>query len=308
MKEIYVINVCKVLGIIVMMMMVKMLVIGYENPSAPIESPNVGTLMPIPSGTFTMGSPKTEMNRYPDETQHIVTLSGFFMSKYEITQEQYKEVMRSNQSYFRGNSYLPAAGENQDNRPVESVSWYDAIVFCNTLSIKEGLTPAYSIDGNTNPKDWEKVPGYKEPAWDVVCNWDANGYRLPTEAEWEYACRAGTTTAYNTGDTFSDNTAWYVGNSDSKTHEVGKKPANAYGLYDMHGNVWEWCWDWYGYGDYPSAVEENPRGAASSMFGRILRGGSWGSGVHDLRSATRRYSGPNSWFNFLGFRVLRPQA
>ena len=274
----------------------------YAKWLLPIESPNLGTLMPIPTGTFMMGSPGTEPNRNSDETQHSVTLSVFYMGKYEITQEQYEAVMGNNPSNFKSGA---AAGENQGKRPVEQVSWYDAIVFCNKLSMMEGLTPAYSIGGNTNPSVWGAAPTSSNSTWDaVVCNWNANGYRLPTEAEWEYACRAGTTTAYNTGDMMSDDTGWYYDNSNNITHEVGKKPANAYGLYDMHGNVWEWCWDWYG--SYGSAAQTDPVGASSGSY-RMLRGGGWNSSAQHMRSAYRNFYNPSDRFNSLGFRLVRPQ-
>ncbi|MDR2596963.1 MAG: formylglycine-generating enzyme family protein, partial [Treponema sp.] len=175
-------------------------------------SPTGIVMVSIPAGTFIMGSPASEPDREPegaDETQHSVTLSGFKMSKYEVTQEQYQAVMGSNPSFFT----FPLAGETQGKRPVESVSWYDAIVFCNRLSIKEGLRPAYSLGGNTDPAAWGNVPTltFQNATWNAMQIVEgSNGYRLPTEAQWEYACRAGTTTAYNTGNTISDDTGWYA--------------------------------------------------------------------------------------------------
>jgi len=238
----------------------------------------------INSETFTMGSPTNEANRGSNETQHDVTISkGFNMGKYEVTQELYQAVMGVNPSIFTSN---PATGEVQERRPVESVTWYDAVEFCNKLSEMEGLTKAYKIIGAT-----------------VTVNWETNGYRLPTEAEWEYACRAGMTTAYNTGDTISDNTGWYTNNSNSRTHEVGKKSANAWGLYDMQGNVWEWCWDWYG--SYASESQTDPRGAASGSS-RVLRGGGWDNFGQLLRSAFRDYNNPDIRGDNDGFRLLRP--
>jgi len=260
-------------------------------------------MVSISAGTFTMGSPTSELDRFPDETQHQVTLTaGFYIGKYQVTQEQYTAVMGTNPSNF---SSGPAAGETQAKRPVESVSWYDALVFCNKLSVMEGLTSAYSINGSTDPTDWGTVPINSNAIWDAVeIVPDSTGYRLPTEAQWEYACRAGTTTAYNTGDTIDNNiTGWYNANSGSMTHEVGKKPANVWGLYDMHGNVYEWCWDWFG--TYPSTAQTDPTGAVSGS-NRVLRGGNWNNNAWSLRSASRFSVAPDYGYYGVGLRVVRP--
>ena len=222
-----------------------------------------------------------------------VTLSSFWISPYEVTQEEFKSIMTGNQngiainpSYFQGEERPPAEGEEQERRPVEQVRWYEAIVYCNLLSIKEGLTPCYTIKSSTDPANWENSPtsdstdGYAD--WEsVICDFNANGYRLPTEAEWEYAARGGQTgISDNTWDNIYsgsntiDYVAWYggdSGNSDSKTHEVGKKKDNALGLYDMSGNAGEWCWDWRSE-SYPSNTE-NPAGPDAGEK-RVLRGGS----------------------------------
>jgi len=240
----------------------------------------------IPAGTFTQGSPASEMGHSSEETQRQVTISrGFYMGKYEVTQEQYQAVMGVNPSLFIGS-----------NHPVEIVTWFDAVEFCNRLSVIEGLTPAYTITGRT------PATGYPIYAATVTVNWNANGYRLPTEAEWEYACRAGTTTAYNTGASITTSQA-NISNTLERTTVVGSYAPNAWGLYDMHGNVLEWCWDWYG--TYASGAQTDPRGADSGAI-RVLRGGSWDNSAWYSRSATRIHSPPINRNNRIGFRLVRP--
>jgi len=243
--------------------------VGFIIPFLTAQQNN---MVRIEGGTFTMGSPANEPNRDSDEIQRQVTVSAFYMSRYEITQREYQEIMRENPSYFKG-----------DNLPVECVTWLKAVEYCNRRSYREGLTLAYRIDGNN-----------------VTWNRDATGYRLPTEAEWEYACRAGTTTAYNTGNNitteqanFNGRRKWQEvvetinefgivtrtridrqeeGEDRQRTTPVGSFLPNDWGLYDMHGNVCEWCWDWYG--DYTAGAQTNPTGAASGSD-RVGRGGGW---------------------------------
>ena len=221
-------------------------------------------------GQFTMGSPANEMDRASDEgPQTQVTLSrGFLMGKHEVTQGEYLAVMGSNPSNFKGDN----------NRPVETVSWNDAINYCAKLT------------------ELERAAG-RLPAGYV--------YRLPTEAEWEYAARTGTTTRFSYGDDTGyiklGDYAWYFGNGADTTHSVGQKLANAWGLYDMHGNVWESCLDWYG--SYPGGSLTDPRGPATGS-GRVIRGGGWLNGAGYCRAAFRDYGDTGDWRDFIGFRVV----
>ncbi|MDR0501733.1 MAG: SUMF1/EgtB/PvdO family nonheme iron enzyme [Treponema sp.] len=232
----------------------------------------------INGGTFTMGDSASGQRR--------VSVSSFNVSRYEVTQKEYQEIMGVNPSNFKG-----------DNLPVERVSWFDAVEYCNKRSRREGLTPAYTITGRTPTTE------YPITFATVTWNRNADGYRLPTEAEWEYSCRAGTTTAYNTGSSISGNTGWYKANSGSSTKPVGQKPANAWGLHDMHGNVWEWCWDWYE--AYPNTAQTDPTGAVSGV-NRLMRGGSWFHSAENTASAARNSSNPNGRGSDNGFCLVRP--
>jgi sulfatase modifying factor 1 len=252
-------------------------------------------LVLMPGGTFDMGSPDTEAWRGADETQHTVAANAFYLGRYEVTQKEYQEITGDNPSTFSG-----------DDLPVENVSWYDAIVYCNARSEKEGLTPAYLIGGQS-------------VSWDR----SADGYRLPTEAEWEYACRAGTATPFNTETSISAEEANYYGhypyeienkyfsqeNLETKpgrycqtTVAVGSFAPNRWGLYDMHGNVSEWVWDYYG--DYEVAEPTDPAGPASGAM-RVYRGGGWNDFAKNLRSAYRAALRPDGTSFNLGFRLAR---
>jgi formylglycine-generating enzyme required for sulfatase activity len=266
-----------------------------------VEKP---VMVQITAGTFQMGSPENELGRTEYEIQHSVTLANsFYMGKYQVTQVQYQVVMGSNPSNFYWN---PATGEIQGYRPVERVSWYDALVFCNKLSVMEGLTPAYSIDGSTDPAAWGTVPTSSDATWNTVSIVaGSTGYRLPTEAQWEYACRAGTTTAYNLGDTWNDDWGWIVTNSNDMTHEVGKKLPNTWGLYDMHGNTRDWCWDWHSPFYYTNSPTNDPQGASSGA-NRVLRGGYYPLPAQYSRSASRDGAPPSQRSVNIGFRLIRP--
>jgi sulfatase modifying factor 1 len=242
-------------------------------------------MVSVPAGTFSMGSTAGYSNELP---VHSVTLSSYWISKYEITQAQYAEVTGSSPSYFTGDT----------SRPVEEVTWYDAVEFCNKLSSAEGYSQVYTITGRS------PATGYPIASAAVSVDWTKNGYRLPTEAEWEYAARGG---SRGQGYTYSGSNdvgtvAWYGNNSGCTTHAVGGKAPNELGLYDMSGNVWEWCWDWYG--SYSSSSQTDPRGLDSGSV-RVLRGGSWNDNRYYCRAAVRGYDVPYNRIIYVGFRVVR---
>jgi formylglycine-generating enzyme required for sulfatase activity len=225
-----------------------------------------------------------------------VTVSSFFMDKYELTQASYQAVMGTNPSYFGGNP----------NNPVEEVSWFNAIEYCNRRSVNEGLTPCYSYSTyGTNPSTW---PAFWNSDYNnhtnVSCNWTANGYRLPTEAEWEFAARGGNQTHNYTysGSNDINAVAWHYSNSDYTTHTVGTKAANELGLYDLSGNVLEWNWDIRG--SYPSGEQTNPHGAVSGSS-RVLRGGSWGNIAKYCTVSGRNYDYATYSLADVGFRLCR---
>jgi formylglycine-generating enzyme len=256
-----------------------------KNPVKPTLASILSTIVmkDIPAGTFTMGS--DSFVDYNAQPPHQVTLSGFKMEETDVTQEQFRAVMDS--------------GASSSPSPMEPVSWFDAVRFCNALSKFSGLDTVY------NTTTW-------------AANFTKNGYRLPTEAQWEYACRAGSTEEYWWG---SDTNgmgarAWSYNNSDSGStiHPVGAKLANAYGLYDMTGNVWQWCNDWFG--NYKAGAATDPTGPATGMY-HVLRGGSFVTGnvgIYDeFRSAYRYYygtpypAGLQLFSGVVGFRVVLPQ-
>ena len=246
------------------------------------------TLVRIEPGSFLMGSTKEQIDQlmrlFPDskrewfddeQPQHPVKITRpFFLGTHPVTQGQYQAIMGSNPSHFKGS----------DDLPVENVSWLDVVNFCNKLSEKDKRTPFYRINGTD------------------VADVGGNGYRLPTEAEWEYACRAGMAGLFPWGDDIGKQGeyVWFSDNSDSKTHPVGQKRPNAWGLYDMLGNVWEWCADWYDEKYYASSpsVAVDPPGPPKASY-RVIRGGSWYSYARYCRPAvrgrTRRSTGATTW-------------
>jgi formylglycine-generating enzyme required for sulfatase activity len=249
----------------------------------------------IPAGTFQMGSPDGDGAPH-EHPRHRVRISRpFYLGVHEVTQRHYQAVMGHNPSGFSssGGGRRRVAGQSTDNHPVENVSWLDAVAFCNKLSEKEGREPFYVIEGETVR----------------VLDWTGPGYRLPTEAEWEYACRANTTTRYSFGDNEASlgEHGWYGGNSGSRTHPVGRKHPNAFGLFDMHGNVWEWCWDGYDEGYYNQSPLDDPQGP-SGASGRVLRGAAFGGGPRICRSACRFWNPPENRDNNWGFRLALGQS
>ena len=261
----------------------------------------------VPCGSFEMGC-TDEQNASgqcdADESPvHTVTIDGFFMSQYEVTQAEWAALVPD---------YTPnyTAGEGGTN-PVYGVSWYDAVTYTNRLSIQEGFTPVYYFD-ESYTMVFDSLVGNPNIYVDIYWNASANGYRLPTEAEWEYAARGGggTQSLYSGSDT-ADAVAWYgntSGNSGGETHPVGEKQANALGLYDMSGNVWECCWDRYDNDYYDGGSVSNPTGPTGGSY-RIRRGGSWASTASLLRVASRHYSlypgFPGFRVNDFGFRLSR---
>jgi sulfatase modifying factor 1 len=236
------------------------------------------TLKRLRAGTFAMGSTQEDSILLDEKPQHTVKISRpFYLGIYEVTQREYSQLIDSNPSKFRGS----------DSLPVEQVSWFDAVNFCNKLSEREGRKPYYRMDGKTL-----RVLG-------------GNGFRLPTEAEWEYSCRAGTKTPFplRLGDTDMQKYAWFDKNSGGKTHPVGKKKPNGFGLYDMIGNVSEWCGDWFAVDYYEKSPGTDPTGPRGETELRVIRGDDWSTDVVLLQSAHRNRSRPTDRYESIGFRV-----
>lgn len=267
----------------------------------------------VGSGDFMMGSPRTEPGRRPDEAQHRVRITrSFVLGKHEVTQDEFQQVMKFNPSECKGKG----GGRKKIGRggtgefPVENVTWYDAIEFCNRLSKLDGYDPYYRMtevrrDGDSITQARVVIIG-------------GNGYRLPSEAEWEFACRAGTTTAYHFG---NDTRAGLINCKPTRVaggyggavpkwpelgrpEKVGSFPENNLGLHDMHGNVAEWCWDWYDKDYYGRSPRNDPQGPDKGTH-RVLRGGSWMVGEGNCRSASRYFLVPSERKDHAGFRVAR---
>ena len=255
-------------------------------------------LATLPGGTFSMGctsgDPGCQSNESPVRS---VTLSAFQIGESEVTQAQWLSVVGgANPAYF-ASPLCPQC-------PVEQVSWYDAAVFCNRLSEAQGLTPCYYSDAG-----YTQVYGKSGSTWSLpntgTLYWNpaAKGYRLPTEAEWEYAARGGSATDLYSGSSTPTNVGWHDANSGSTTKVAKGLFPNGYGLYDMSGNVWEWCWDWYAT-NYPSSAETNPSGPSTGS-NRVQRGGAWNSTSQLCRVTYRLDATPAYRFRSIGFRLAR---
>ena len=247
-----------------------------ENPPQPVAPAASSALVPIPAGKFMMGD-RDEVDAPP----HEVGVSAFLMDKHLVTQEQYQKLMGANPSRWKG-------GQN----PVEQLRWSDAARFCNKRSEAEGLRPCYDLKT-------------------LTCDFTADGYRLPTEAEWEYACRAGTTTAYFFGASPAKlgDYAWFDKNAGGHPRPVGQKQPNPWGLFDMAGNVWQWCQDFYKVDYYSEAPKQDPAGPPDGKT-KVLRGGAWRFSADNCRSGYRYNENPGSsdvcfGYDIYGFRCVR---
>jgi len=289
----------------------------------PVEA---GQMVFVPSGSFQLGAGLDGGSGPGGEGGSTVSLSPFYFHSTSITGDQWEAVRQWGAA---GNGYtdLPEGESKAGNHPVHSMSWHDAVKWCNARSEMENLTPCYTVDGGLVYRNGERS--------DVVCNWDANGYRLPTQAEWEVSARAGTSgTLYPWGDTISHNQANFVAYSSDGTANyysedvtirpgdaenalyhpafndgtepftspVGSFPANGYGFHDLVGNVWQWCWDWEGNDGPPSGI--NPRGPSTGTY-RVLRGGSWKHDAIRSRASSSSSGHPSSHADFIGFRPVR---
>jgi formylglycine-generating enzyme required for sulfatase activity len=262
---------------------------GPPSGAGDVSAPAGLELVAVPGGTFLMGAGSEDVDARADERpRHRVTVSPFLMAATEVTQGLYREVTGETPSYYQ-------IFQIADTLPVERVTWHEAVRFCNALSERDGLPPAYVVEGG-----------------DVGWLAGSPGYRLPTEAEWEYACRAGTAGPFATGVCLGDDAANYDGSRPYAGCERGLNrgqplpvasfPPNAFGLYDLHGNVNEWCWDRYG--PYPPGAVRDPIGPRSGAAA-VVRGGGWQASAWGCRCSARFPTRPDYRADFIGFRVVR---
>jgi formylglycine-generating enzyme required for sulfatase activity len=250
------------------------------------ENNPINFMVKVEGGTFKMGSKNSDNAADNDEQkEHTVTVKDFEICKFEVTVWQWKEYLKANKLKM---PVKPVWGW-QDNYPINNLTWYEVIDYCNWLSKKENLEPVYTQQGPN-----------------VSCDFTKNGYRLPTEAEWEYAAKGGKKskeTRYS-GSNNPNQIAWHKANSKASPHTIGTKLPNELGIYDMSGNVWEWCWDWYNKDYYTIEDNKNPKGPIMGER-KSVRGGSWDSKLNYMRPANRISTLPSKTHEFYGFRVAR---
>lgn len=262
-------------------------------PSSLVMSNYIISMKFIPNGSFLMGNNNGLVDEVP---AHQVSLNSYYISQKEVTVFDWNQIMGS----------IPPENSNLfSSYPVMNVSWYATLVYCNKRSVQEGLIPCYSINGSSNPDTWGTIPTINNNQWNnVVCNWSATGYRLPTEAEWEYASRGAhlsNNTVYSGSDNY-DLVAWVHENADETLHSVRTKNANEVGIYDMSGNVFEWVWDWYG--NYSTSSQNNPQGPSVGT-NKICRGGGWRSSYTAATVFIRPSKLAYDDENYIGFRVVK---
>jgi formylglycine-generating enzyme required for sulfatase activity len=245
-------------------------------------------MVEIQAATFLMGSDDSRDER----PIHRVSIDGFLIDVTQVTQADYEALMGVNPAHFKGDAH----------RPVENVTWYDAVLYCNARSARDGLEPVYRYAAVVDGVAGDGCQGLDQ----LVIDYERNGYRLPVEAEFEYAWRAGTTTEHYWGDAMDGDYAWWSENAEGSTHPVAQKKPNAWGLYDLSGNVWEWCNDWFGKDYYSLSPEKFPRGLDASLT-RAVRGGSWNDvKSHHLRCTARGDLVPTKRERYYGFRCVMP--
>ena len=243
-------------------------------------------MVKVEGGKFLMGSPdENKIAENDEQKQHEVTVASFEINRLEVSVWEWKQYCKKTKKKMPAQQVW---GIN-DNYPITNITWNEAITYCNWLSKQDGYIPVYTIVGPN-----------------VVCNFAANGYRLPTEAEWEYAAKGGKKSKNNVfaGSNISNEIAWQQNNSEKRPHAVGTKLANELGIYDMSGNVWEWCYDWYNKDYYKNEDGNNPTGPIRGEK-KSVRGGSWDSKESYLRTSNRISTTPDKTHEFYGFRLAR---